>query len=110
MLLVFNKINRDVFLMVKDGRKKTETRAATPKYKKIKEGDELIFSCDGERFTKRVSKIEHFSSIDTLLKVYAPEDIHPEKKTKEQIVAMYYSFPGYQEKIKEAGLLAFHLQ
>lgn len=106
MLLVFNKINKDIFEMLKSGKKPVETRAATAKYKKIKAGDEMEFSCDGERFEKTVAKVTHFDSIETLLKNYKPETINPKLKTKEEIMEMYHSFPGYKEKIEKEGIVA----
>jgi len=106
MLLVFNKTNKDTFEMLRDGRKRIETRAATAKYQNIQKGEVITFSCDGERFEKEVSNVNHFASIEALLKKYKPTDINPTRKTKDDIVSMYHSFPGYKEKIKEFGIIA----
>ncbi len=106
MLLVFNKINKDIFEMLRDGRKRIETRAATSKYKKIQAGDIMEFSCGHERFSRTVAKAMHFDSIESLLKKYKPEDINPILRTKEQITEMYYSFPGYKDKIEKEGIIA----
>ena len=106
MLLVFNKLNKDIFEMLRSGKKRIETRAATAKYKKIEVGQDVEFSCDGQRFAKMVSKITHFDSIETLLKNYTPSDINPKLKTKEEIVGMYHTFPGYKEKIEKDGIIA----
>lgn len=110
MKLVFNKENKDIFEMVRDGRKKVETRASTVKYKNMKVGDEMVFSCDGASFQKKISKVSHFMSIDDLLQVYVPSDINPKLHTREEIVEMYHSFPGYKQKIKESGLVAIELE
>jgi ASC-1-like (ASCH) protein len=106
MRLVFNKINKEIFDALRDGRKKVETRAATAKYKNLKAGEVISFSCDGEGFEKKISKVTHLDSIEALLKKYKPQDINPNLKTKEEIVAMYHSFPGYEEKIKKEGIVA----
>jgi ASC-1-like (ASCH) protein len=92
--------------MLQDGRKRIETRAATKKYQNIKTGEMLTFSCDGERFEKEVSKITHFASIGALFKIYKPTDINPTIKTKDDLIKKWYSFPGYDEKIKEFGIIA----
>ena len=110
MQLVFNKENKDIFEMVQDGRKMVETRAGTPKYKNLQEGDEIIFSCDGESFKKKVSKVLHFKTISALLKIYTPSDINPGLDTAEETVSMYHSFPGYKEKIEEFGIIAIELE
>ena len=106
MKLVFNSINKDIFLMLQDGRKKIETRAATIKYKKLKIGDDIIFSCGGESFDRKIKKITYLDSIKSLLEIYNPEDINPAIKEKDELVAMYHSFPGYEEKIKNNGIVA----
>lgn len=106
MLLVFNKINKEIFEMLRDGRKRIETRAATSKYQGIEKGEIITFSCSGERFEKEVKKVTHFTSIDELLKKYKPTDINPTRKTKEEIIEMYHSFPGYKEKIEKEGIIA----
>lgn len=96
--------------MLRDGRKRIETRAATSKYQNIKGGETITFSCNGETFEKEVSKVTHFESIDALLKKYKPTDINPTRKTKEDITKMYHSFPGYEEKIKEFGIVAIEFK
>jgi ASC-1-like (ASCH) protein len=101
MRLVFNKENKDIFTAISSGDKKVETRAATSKYKNIEKGDSIIFSCDGESFEKKASKVTHFKTIKELLKVYKPQDINPNVSTENDLVAMYHSFPGYEDKIKE---------
>lgn len=110
MLLVFNKNNKDIFDMLRDGKKSVETRAATSKYTKIKEGDSITFSCDGERFEKVIAKVYRFDSIDSLFAVYKPTDINPKLHTREDIQEMYHSFPGYREKIEKEGIIAIEFR
>lgn len=109
MRLVFAKENKDIFEMLHSGSKKVETRAATPKYQKIKVGQTITFSCNGKTFEKDVAKASHFKDIKALLKVYTPEHINPNLHTEREIVAMYHSFPGYEEKIREHGIIAIEL-
>jgi ASC-1-like (ASCH) protein len=110
MLLVFNKNNKDIFDAIRDGSKKIETRAATVKYKNLEEGEAISFSCAGESFEKKIAKVTYFASIAALLRIYKPEDIHPDLRTKEEIVKMYHSFPGYKEKIEKSGLVAIEFK
>jgi ASC-1-like (ASCH) protein len=110
MRFVFNKINKDIFTAVRDGSKKVETRAATVKYKGMKAGESVTFSCDGETFEKIISKVTHFNSIDSLIKKYKPQDINPKLTTKEELEEMYHSFPGYKEKIEKEGIVAIEFK
>lgn len=110
MRLVFNKINKDIFEALRKGVKKVETRAATAKYKKLEADGVISFSCAGEMFEKKIAKVTQFPSIDALLKKYKPADINPKLKTRDEIVKMYHSFPGYEEKIKEFGIIAIEFK
>lgn len=109
MVLTFNKKNRDIFEAVRDGRKRVETRAATSKYADVKAGEVATFVCDGETFTRTITAVRHFPSVEALLKKYAVSEIHPFSKTAAELKAVYDSFPGYTEKIREFGLIAMEL-
>lgn len=110
MRLVFNIKNKDTFKALKDGTKKAETRAATVKFQNIKKGDIITFACDGEVFEKMVSKINYFKTIEEVFGMYKPSDINPKLKTKKETIDMWYSYPNYEFKIKEFGLVAFELE
>jgi len=109
-IVKFRTVNRDIFLAIKTGKKKIETRAATPKYQAVAVGDTLVLVCGQEKLTKQVVAVEHFKTIGALLKKYPPKSINPQTKTAAEIRAMWYSFPGYQEKIKKYGLVAWRLK
>jgi len=107
--LRFAKDNRETFEHIKAGRKTVETRAATERYTGIQEGDTLTLVCDGKKLTKQVKKVTRFKTISALIKKYSPALINPGASTLEEMEAMYYSYPGYKEKIKKHGILAFEL-
>lgn len=98
--------NRNIFEALRAGTKKVETRAATSRYKNLQKGDSVSFLCEGERLEKEIASVMYFAFIDSLLKKYKPMGINPAIETKEDIVKMYHSFPGYEEKIKEFGIVA----
>ena len=108
--LKFRVINRDIFNAVKTGQKKVETRAATDKYRAIKVGDTLSLVCGQQKLTKQITQVEIFKSIVAVLKKYKPEDINPKIHNLKEAREMWYSFPGYKEKIKKYGLLVIHLK
>lgn len=98
----FRAVNRDIFQAIRDGKKKVETRAATDKYRKVEIGDVMEFVCGKDRFTKEVRSVEIFKTIGALLKKYEPQQISPNIKTEKEIREMWYSFPGYEKRLKNA--------
>lgn len=109
-ILRFRKVNRDIFNAVKAGKKKVETRVATKRYRNIKTGDKLVLVCGENRLKKSVTSVEIYKTISALIKKYKPSDINPNISSKAELEKMYYSFPGYREKIKTHGLVVIHLK
>ena len=109
-ILKFRAVDRDIFKMIINGGKKIETRAATERYRDIKAGDIIILVCGDKRVNKKVKKVGLFESIVAVLKKYKPEAINPNIHTAQEAKAMWYSFPGYKEKIKKYGLIAIELE
>ena len=75
--LGFREINRGIFEMIFDGRKKVETRAASPKFKNIKSGDKIILKCENDSFAKNVKKATIFKTIPAMLQKYKVREINP---------------------------------
>lgn len=109
-ILKFREQNRDIFEAIRTGKKKIETRAATPKYRAIRVGDTVELVCGDERFTKTIGSVELFKTVDALTKTYAPRDINSSVRTNEELAAMYLSFPGYKEKLQQYGIVAWKLE
>ncbi len=103
------EINRDTFYFIRSGKKKIETRACSPKYRKVKAGEILVLSCAGEKFERKIKKVFYFTSIKEILKKYTPNQINPAVHTEQEITQAWHSYPGYKEKIKKFGLIAFEL-
>lgn len=108
--LRFAASSKETFEFIRSGKKKVETRAGTVKYQRIQAGDMLMLCCGKDHIEKKAKKVVHFKSIATLIKAYKPGIINPGAKTLKDMEAMYYSYPGYKEKIKEFGILAFELR
>ena len=108
-VLRFRAVNRDIFDAIRNDKKKVETRAGSPKFFNIEAGDMLVFVCGKDRFEKKVKKARKFKDIKSLLKIYKPQDIHPKTTNLKESEKMYYSFPGYKEKIRKYGLVALEL-
>ena len=101
--------DRDIFSAIKSGKKRIETRAATPKYRTLAKGDTVVFVCGSERFERTIRRVRTFKTVSALLRVYAPQDVNPRTATRAELIAMYDSFPGYREKLRRYGLVAFEV-
>ena len=87
-----------------------ETRAATEKYKNIKNGDTIILVCGKDRFQKEVKKAKIFKTINTLLKAHPLKRIMPKLNSEKEWRKELYSYPSYKEKIGKFGLIALELK
>lgn len=107
--LKFRQTNQDIFEAIKNGTKKTETRAATSKFRNIKKGNVLELTCGKNKLKKKVKEVEFFKDVTALLKKYRPTEIIPGIKTTAAFKKIYFGFPKYKEKIKKFGIIAFKL-
>ncbi len=110
IILRFRGVDNDGFDEIKNGLKTVETRAATTRYRDIKKGDIIIIVCGKQRITKQVKRARHFKTIENMLKAIPLKKIMPSIKSVIEARKVYYSYPGYKEKIKEFGLIAWELK
>ena len=110
LVLRFRAVNRPIFDAIRSGKKKVETRAATVKYRNFRPGDTLKFVCEKASFIKSIGKVRNFRTIAGLLKAYSPSQVNPTCKTARELREVYYSFPGYREKIEKFGIVALELE
>jgi ASC-1-like (ASCH) protein len=106
--LVFRKGDSS-FEAIRDGRKTVETRAASVRYAGIQKGDTLVMCCGRDKFEKTVKHVRHFGSIDDLLAEVPMVLVNPDAESKQDIYKMYQSYPGYEQKIAQHGLMAVYL-
>lgn len=109
-ILRIREIDRKFFDVIKSGKKTIETRAATDKLRLIKTGDVLKFVCGRDILEKRILKVYRFKNIDDLAKSLDLEKIMPLVSSLDEAKKIWFSFPGYKEKIKKYGLVAFELE
>ncbi len=108
--LKFKATDRVDFDRLREGIKTVETRAAGPKYQSIGAGDVLVFVCGKQRFSKTIKKKHHFKSIASMFRKIPFKKIWPEAKSAKEPEKIYYSYPNYEEKIKNFGIFAFELK
>lgn len=108
--LLFRSADRNIFNLIRTGKKKVETRAGGPKYSHLAVGDLLMFICGASKFKRRIVSIRHFKTISGLLRAYTIKDVHPGVSSGKELSAKYASFPGYTQRIKKFGLMAIGLK
>ena len=107
--LRFRAIDKSNFDALKSGAKSMETRAATPKYRQIQPGDILAISCAGDTMRKEVKSVQIFPSVEAMFREIPMESVMPEARTLEDALREYHSYPGYEEKLAEYGVIALEL-
>ena len=107
--LRFRQVDRDNFEEVRRGEKSIETRAASVKYQPIKEGDTLRFVCGTDSFEKHITRRYHWPSIDAMLEEVPLKRVMPSVASEAEMRAAYASYLGYEQKIRDFGLLGFEL-
>jgi len=108
--LPVRSVDRDVYDLIESGAKKIETRAAGPRYENIQNGDLIVFKCGKDKFERTVKNVEKFENVEKMLVSHKVQDIDPRVETEEGLKKMYHSFPGYDERLKKYGIIAFELE
>lgn len=106
--------NRIIFDQIKSGKKKVETRAlgftkTGKNFGNVQKGDMLLFMCGKSRLKKKVKKVQKFRTIEEFFKKVNQKLVWPHLlvRTLENIKKQYYVYPGYRERIRKYGLVAF---
>lgn len=109
-VLRFLDNNYDIFESIRSGKKTVETRAASKNTQAIAPGSLLELTCAGESFHKLVDSVEFFKSVEELYRDPIFEQVLPGVSSLKEAMDIYHSFPGYRDRIKNNGLVAFHLK
>lgn len=109
-ILIFAEKDHHNFDEVKAGTKSIETRAGAPKYQSIVAGDILTFICGEDKLTKTVTKVYRWKNIDEMVKEIPLKKVMPSVESIEDMKKVYSSYPNYDQKIKEFGIIGFELK
>lgn len=101
--------DRELFEDIHAGRKRIETRAATPRYQQVQRGDTLVFVCGTRRIKKRITRVARFKSIAAMACALSFRAIMPSATSLTEVRKTYAAYPGYAEKIKKYGLVAWYV-
>jgi ASC-1-like (ASCH) protein len=99
-----------LFEDIRAGRKRVETRAATPRYQPVALGDTLVFVCGSRRCKKRITRVQRFKSIAALVKAIPFRLIMPSARSLAEVKEIYAGYSGYAEKIQTFGIVAWHIR
>lgn len=108
--LPFLESHRQTFELIRDGRKRLETRAGSEEYLRIRPADSIEFSCGEDTTKRKVVRIEKFPSLESLLARYEPAELNPAWGSREEAMESFLSFPGYEKRIQDFGLLVFEIE
>jgi ASC-1-like (ASCH) protein len=105
----FRAGDKTQFKELQTGRKSVETRAATARYQNVKKGDMLVVICGKDKVSKTIKRVRYFKTIDGMLRAVPFKKIMPWLTSRKDVKKAYAGYTGYDDKIKEFGLVAFEL-
>lgn len=98
-ILPIRETDKEIYDLIKNGKKKVETRGGGPRYANISDRDVVKIKCGKDSFLRRVKNVKKFKSVDEMLKIYDVLDIDPRISTAEELKKLYRSFPGQEERL-----------
>lgn len=108
--LVLRASDQEIFDQIKSGEKSIETRAATTRYAKIQAGDELEFVCGQDKVIKAILAVVRYDTVESIFQSADWSRVMPGVDSLDEAKRIYYSYPGYEDKIDRHGLIALYLQ
>ncbi len=103
-------VNNEYFLDIKNGRKTIEGRLNKPHYSHLYIGMPLLFKNKNtnETLVCTITSLNHYKTFSEMLEKEGIEHMLPAYSNRSLAdgVALYESFPGYKEGVKEHGALA----
>lgn len=105
-------LQQHYFNAMKAGLKTVEARINSLKFKDLHSGDQISFTCNvtHEVILCRVQEIIVYVSFFEMIQEQGLQNMLPDVATIAQGVAIYESFPGYKEKVKNNGVLAIKIK
>lgn len=111
--------NKEIFDLIKSGKKTVETRALNPEeseryFGDIKAGDFLRLKYLEnnkaiEEINVKVKRAEIYKNTEAMLKKEKIENIYP-CQTKKDLIKFQKEIPGYEEKIEKNGIIALEIE
>jgi ASC-1-like (ASCH) protein len=107
---IFN-IRPQYFDLIQNGKKTIEGRIATKEILSLKVGENIVFLSEEKEPMKCVVKsLRVYHSFELMIEKEGIEKVLPGIKTIEEGVALYRSFPNYEEREKMFGVVAIEIE
>ncbi len=107
--LSYPTADKENFEAIRKGIKSIETRPGISKYKMIKVGDTITFTCNGAHFTKEVVKRYHWPSPEALVREVHFKKVLPSANTTNETEGAFENDPEYTENMATWGMFGFGL-
>jgi ASC-1-like (ASCH) protein len=106
-----------IFELIKVGKKTVETRALNPEepdryFGNVQIGDNIeLYAVDtGEALVREVVRVTIYNSFEEYLEREDLGKIFGSEVSKETATEKHLSFPGYEEKLRKNGIIAFEIK
>lgn len=105
-------VKQKYFDAIKAGLKVVEGRLNGSKFKDLKAGDPITFTCHetNEKVSCTVTALNIYPNFETMLVGEGLDNMLPGIIDLAEGVAIYENFPGYQDGVKELGALAIRIK
>ena len=105
-------LKKTYFDAIKTGLKTVEGRVNSSKFNSLRPGLEISFSCEAthEILFCTLEAIHIYQDFRSMLLAEGIENMLPGINSLEVGVALYESFPGYKELVKENGAIAMRIK
>lgn len=97
------------FSYIRQGVKPVEGRKATHSYKKIKAGDQILFTNGKEKFAAVVAEVRQYETIEQYFDDVTLAKALPGITSMEEALQIYYEWTP-QDKIKQYGFLGIFVK
>ena len=69
----------------------------------------MVITCGKQRVEKIVKRVRIFKSVDALVKAVPYRKINPSARSIAEVKKIYAGYPGYTEKLKKFGVIAWNI-
>lgn len=98
------------FQMIQSGAKTWEGRCNTGMFKRIYAGDTITFACRDQLQLTEVLSVRVFDSFRQMLEDVGVKPMLPDVSNLDQATNIYLRIPGYAQKEREYGVVAFEVR
>lgn len=103
------RIQQSYLDYIRSGRKSVEGRVSTPQLASLKVNDIIKLECGRDFVNVKVVEVMRFPSFRQMLDSCGLDKCLPGCPSVKAGVAIYHGFPGYEEKARRHGVVAFRV-